>query len=30
VPCPCERESPPPCLLLRSTIPYPFHQRARG
>jgi hypothetical protein len=25
-PWPCERESPPPCLLLPSSIPYPFRK----
>ena len=24
LPWPCERECPPPCLLLPSSIPYPF------
>jgi hypothetical protein len=26
VPWPCERESPPPCLLLPNSIRYPFRQ----
>ena len=30
VPWPCERECPPPCLLLPSTIPYPFRQGTPG
>jgi hypothetical protein len=27
---PCERECPPPCLLLTSSIPYPFRQGTSG
>jgi len=30
VPGPCERECPPPCLLLPSSIPYPFRQVRPG
>jgi hypothetical protein len=26
VPWPCERECPPPCLLLSKSIPYPFRK----
>jgi hypothetical protein len=29
-PGPCERERPPPCLLLPSSIPYPFRQGTSG
>jgi hypothetical protein len=30
VPWPCERECPPPCLLLPKSIPYPFRQGTHG